>query len=497
MSSTAPDHEEVVISRQRSAIRRYVCSRPTALAFASGLLSAKRSVLDYGCGYGGDVRWLRSKKVPAVGWDPHFNPDPALLREADAVSLIYVLNVIESPTERDDTLRRAYELARRALIVAVRVDRDLEGAASYGDGVLTGAGTFQKLYGQAEFLSYLEDKLGARPHPASLGIAFVFKDGELEREYLETQALSGSAGLSTELIHDFEKDRTARRFVALANELGRTPVEAEFKSLPRLVERFGSSARLRRLLLRYVDGERFKEAARQRREDILMYLAVLRLRRINVPLGALSDDVAQDIRAFWTSYAAARAESEAFLFALGNPERVNAAVTASPVGKLLPNDLYIHRTAEDDLPALLRLLAFAAKQVVGEVNYDILKITRDGRAVSFLTYTAFDEDPHPALASSVRIYLPKSSYDIRDYREATNPPILHRKEAFVSPSYPRRALFEALTRAEDEAGLLSTSDIGYRRQWNDLLTAKGLDLRGHSLVVRSGTETLPDGGSVS
>src|SRR5437773_1989492 len=88
MSSPVMDDGDIVIRRQRSAIRRYGCSRPTALAFAAGVLSPERSLLDYGCGYGGDVRWLRSKKIEAVGWDPHFKPDPELLRDSDVVSLI-------------------------------------------------------------------------------------------------------------------------------------------------------------------------------------------------------------------------------------------------------------------------------------------------------------------------------------------------------------------------------------------------------------------------
>ena len=43
----------------------------------------------------------------------------------------------------------------------------------------------------------------------------------------------------------------------------------------------------------------------------------------------------------------------------------------------------------------------------------------------------------------------------RDYAQADNPPLLHRKECFVSETYPRRADFAALTLAETEAGLLS------------------------------------------
>ena len=61
-----------------------------------------------------------------------------------------------------------------------------------------------------------------------------------------------------------------------------------------------------------------------------------------------------------------------------------------PFGKAVATDFYVHRSLEDDLPALLRLLIFAARQIVGEVEYDVLKIAQDGRALSFLSYPDFD-----------------------------------------------------------------------------------------------------------
>ena len=57
---------------------------------------------------------------------------------------------------------------------------------------------------------------------------------------------------------------------------------------------------------------------------------------------------------------------------------------SAPVGKRLPSDFYLHRSAEESLPALLRVLIFAARQVVGEVDYNIVKFAMDGRKISFL-----------------------------------------------------------------------------------------------------------------
>jgi DNA phosphorothioation-associated putative methyltransferase len=150
-------------------------------------------------------------------------------------------------------------------------------------------------------------------------------------------------------------------------------------------------------------------------------------------------------------------------------------------GKKLPDDYYVHRSGEQRLPALLRLLVFAARQVVGETDYEIVKFSLDGRKVSFLRYPQFDDEEHPALGFSVRVYFPTASYTVRDYSGSDNPPILHRKETFVDPLYPKYNVFAALTRQEEALGLLSRADIGHRREWLALLSEKGLVLNDHIL----------------
>jgi hypothetical protein len=66
-----------------------------------------------------------------------------------------------------------------------------------------------------------------------------------------------------------------------------------------------------------------------------------------------------------------------------------------------------------------------------------------------------------------------------------NPPVLHRKEAFLLPDDPRRSKFERLTGQEERAGLLDdTATIGTRAGWVDRLLERGYALRGHRLVRR-------------
>ena len=101
--------------------------------------------------------------------------------------------------------------------------------------------------------------------------------------------------------------------------------------------------------------------------------------------------------------------------------------------------------------------------------------------MSFLRYPQFDDEAHPELVFSVRVYLPTASYTVRDYSDSENPPILHRKEAFVDPLYPKYSVFSDLTRQEEALGLLSRADIGHRTGWLALLSEKGLVLNDHVL----------------
>ena len=134
-------------------------------------------VLDYGCGRGGDVARLRELGYTATGWDPVFAPDQPLA-EADIVNLGYVVNVIESPEERAETLRKAWNLTRSALVVAARLDWEARGVASQpvADGIVTTRGTFQKFYTQYELKSWIESILGCGTHAAAPGVFYVFRN---------------------------------------------------------------------------------------------------------------------------------------------------------------------------------------------------------------------------------------------------------------------------------------------------------------------------------
>ena len=457
------------------------------LALSHGLIEPGCSVLDYGCGRGDDVRYLCSLGIPAKGWDPHFNPETKITT-VDIVNLGYVLNVIEDPLERQSTLLRAFELARRLLIVAVRVDHSLETGTSFSDGLLTRRGSFQKLYQQSEFKEYLERVLGRRPHVASLGIAYIFKDDDVEARYLISLAQQRVHASRTSAIDEFSSHAIAQKFLELAATLGRPPVPNEFPDYAALLERFGSSSRIEHLTQQLSSPATLESVRQRRREDILMYNAMMRLQGLKpVPFRALPPEISADIRMLWSSYSKALQESEEFLFQIGKADVIRASCQESPVGKKLSDALYIHRSAEEQIGTLLRMLVFAARQVVGEVDYNVLKIHTDGKKLSFLLYQDFDCDPHPALAYSVRVFLPRAEYSIRTYTGSENPPILHRKEMLVDPIYPRYEQFRELSRQEEALGLLSRSDIGRRQEWLTLLAEKSVTIEDYAVQAHAGS----------
>jgi hypothetical protein len=141
----------VVVERHKTALTRYELSKPVKSLLEYGLLKTGRTFFDYGCGQGADVRGLQALGYDADGWDPVFRRE-AGKREADLVNLGYVLNVIEDPAERLESLADAYRHTKRVLVVSTMISETVETGrcAQFNDGVLTKRNTFQKYFEQQE-----------------------------------------------------------------------------------------------------------------------------------------------------------------------------------------------------------------------------------------------------------------------------------------------------------------------------------------------------------
>lgn len=360
----------------------------------------------------------------------------------------------------------------------------------FGDGVLTNRNTFQKFFDQSELKAYLEAQLGTEAVSAGIGTFYLFRDETRQQQFLanrfrrrEVVPRRRIAALRLE-----ETRQALEPLMAAVAGLGRLPDPTEFPAAAAVVGTFGSLKRAFAILQRITDAGPWEAIARRRREDLLVYLALARFRK-RPPVSSLPPTLQRDMRAFFGGYTRACAAADELLFTAGDASAIDDACKRATVGKLLPDDLYVHRDAVASLDPVLRIYEGCGRAYLGEVEgANLVKIHRQTGKLSYLVYPAFDDDPHPALLRCVRLNLRTRQVECSDYSQGENPPVLHRKEAFIPPDHPLHGKFARLTAQEEKAGLLADpSGIGTRAGWERRLAERGYALRGHRLVTRKPT----------
>ena len=473
-------------NRHKTAIARTDYSRPIRIALTDGLIDPTTTVFDYGCGLGDDVRYLGLRGIPSWGWDPEHRQD-ATLAPARIVNLGYVVNVIEDIDERVECLKRAWSFAQGTLIVSARLatdTADLKPAGAYGDGVVTSIGTFQKFYEQDELKDWLDEHLPGPAIPAGPGVFYVFREGTDRIGFLASRyRRRASAVLPSVELGIEEHKELLQPLIAFFERRGRAPADDELPGSEAIRERFGSVRRALRLIERGHDPKAWKQIVLSRGQDLLLFLALARFD--GRPLfGQLPMEVRRDVKSLFSTYRSACEQADVALLAVGGMTRVLRAAQRSSVGKATPSALYVHESAVDSLPPLLRLYEGCARRYVGRVEEaNLVKLHTNEPMISYLSYPDFETDPHPVLAHSLTVHLQTFRLRERDYRSSRNPPILHRKETFITPEHPLHAKFARLTRLEESKGLFEdTTRIGTRDGWMQQLRDKQVTLRGHRVV---------------
>lgn len=480
------------VARHRTAMSRSSLSRPLAQALSDELLRSGATVLDYGCGRGDDVRRLTALGLSTLGWDPVHRSD-GQLRESDVVNLGYVVNVIEDPAERAEALTRAWDLAKRVLIVSGRLTweaRDLVGRP-YRDGLITRTGTFQKFYEHTELAAWIEQVLEEAPVAAAPGVFYIFRDPADGQEFLANRVTVYRPRVHIDPHAIYEAHRELLTpLVDFLSDHARPPRPDEIpvEIITLIQESLGGIGRANQLIRKVTDHAQWEKAAEDRRGDLLVYLGLARFGG-RPRASRLPTTLSRDIKALFGSYPQACEKADRLLFASGKSDLIDLAACTSSVGKLTPSALYVHRSALSHLPTLLRLYEGCAQALVGTVkDANIIKLSVTGPQVSYLSYPAFDRNAHPTLSAAVTVNLSKLTIDFRDYGKSRNPPLIHRKEEFVADDHPRRDLWERLTRAEIKAGLYEHPErIGTLRGWEEILSSCGVAVRGHRLA-----RALPD-----
>lgn len=171
-------------------------------------------------------------------------------------------------------------------------------------------------------------------------------------------------------------------------------------------------------------------------------------------------------------------------------------VATLSIGKQLPEAVYAHVTALPLWPVAVQEAVEAARALakLEPEAFQIVKLSKRERKVSFLAYPTFFDEAFPALTTSWLVDLDAGSVARRSYSAEGNPPILHRKETLLPPSDPRVPELAALTAAAEKLGLFAdTKTIGTRRPWERRLARVGVRVDGHRLIeVDAGTEPAAD-----
>lgn len=473
----------------KTAISRWSISRPVALALEDGLISKETTFFDYGCGRGGDIRRLHDMGIEVSGWDPAYFPEEERT-PADVVNLGYVINVIEDLEERAVVLYAAWTLTKRVLIVSARLEWEARQMAGdyQGDGIVTRKRTFQKFYTQEELREWIKAVLNHDVVAAAPGIFYLFKDPAEEQAFVASRVVRRQPRPSIRFSEtEFKANkRLLQPLMDFVSDRGRLPVDGEIPEANEIKRIFGGVPRAFSLVRRVTGAEEWDAIRRQRTEDTLVYLALAAFPK-RPRFSALPPELRNDVRAFCGSYKRACLQADALLYSAGNPRTISAACTRAPIGKLLPEALYLHHTAISQLPAVLRVYEGCARQLVGAVvGTTVIKLSRGKPMVSYLVYPEFDRIGHPALTESVAVDLLRLVVRHRDYGSSPNPPVLHRKELLVASDYPSKAEFDHLTTQEELHGLFRTGrPIGTQRDWLALLAERQLKLSGHKLLRAS------------
>jgi len=164
-----------------------------------------------------------------------------------------------------------------------------------------------------------------------------------------------------------------------------------------------------------------------------------------------------------------------------------ALVKQIPLGKQLPDAVYLHESALDILPK--KLGAHLAKAVIDleleDEDWNILKFFKRDHKVALLYYPEFFEESYPALHTSYTVNLEQGTYRKASYINSENPPILHRKETFIKSDHPSIEAFKAITKEGEVAGLYeNTKTIGFKQSWERLISRKGYTLENGRLIPK-------------
>jgi len=461
---------ELPVDRHRTAMSRSELSKPIRQAIEHGILSPELSVFDYGCGLGTDAEGLRGLGHTVTAWDPAYFPNQPK-EKADFVNLGYVLNVIENPAERVETLVDAWNHTKQVLLVStmIRGMDSYNSVRDFGDGVLTSRNTFQKYFDPDEIQGLIESALEAEAHPLAIGIYAVFRDPRAGQRFLagRTRRFIDWDQLSSRLgfLRPRRKQGTVDRYLhhkdlldAFWNcvlALGRLPQPGEFDREGELKEKIGGPKRVHRLFLEHYGPETYNEARRQRKEDLLVYLAMANFKK-PVPLKNLDETLQSDIKSHFGSYRQAQEQGVNTLISTAQEEVLERGIAGLGYGWFDQQEghFIVHRSLLEELPAVLRIYIECGAILYGDPREaDLIKIHLWSKKLTFLYYDDFIGAPFPELKTRVKIDLGRRQISVFDHGIGPTHQLLFFKDRFLSSSHPAHSKAKTISLRLEKLGV--------------------------------------------
>jgi DNA phosphorothioation-associated putative methyltransferase len=494
------------VHRHKTALTRYDLSKPVKTLLEYGQLKPSETFFDFGCGLGTDIQGLQQLGYQAAGWDPVHAPYVEKT-PAGVVNLGYVLNVIEDPAERLETLLAAWSLADRLLVISAMISSSSIGHSglTFGDGQLTSRNTFQKYFAQKELQQYIEDGLECSAIPVALGVFYVFRDPLEHQTFLQSRSRRAVDWSSVSLVFDRPTVRTRvprepkvnryeehqhllDAFWTAALTLGRPPEPWEFLQHDELIASVGGPTKALRYLLVRHGQEVFEKARATRRNDLLVYLASANLRR-RIPLTQLPKSIQVDVRNFFGSYQRGLEEGLKLLYSAADPNTIQLACDDSSIGWQDEGSLYIHAELVSKLPIVLRVYVACAELLFGSASQaDLVKLHKSSGKVTFLTYRDFDRSILPELTTRSKVNLRTGTVDV--YEHSGQGQLLYFKERFLDPNDPRQESLTGLHQRLRWAGVSEDVFLGpNERELGRMLAQLGLTLA--ELMAQTGQDEVP------
>jgi len=490
------------IARHLTALTRYGFSAPIQALARFGFLDGTKTVFDYGCGRGDDLRGLRENNIEASGWDPHFVPD-GIKQAAHIVNLGFVINVIESIDERIEALLGAHSLANELLVVsAMLANQEAITGTPYGDGVLTLRNTFQKYYTQGELRHFLHEVIGEEPIPVGPGIFFVFKDKGAEQRFMYGRMENRRNILRLALLSRPEKpiriSRAEEKYLTHRDLLeslwetcliyGRDPDRNEIPNLDEVFSIFGSlSAALRFIKSRKENVDTYLDEARHSRiNDLRLYFAQLQFEK-RKPYRHLEARLQKDIRTFFGDYRTASDTGRQLLFTVANIEAIGQACHEAAehgIGWLEDSEsLQLHTSLVEQLPPVLRTYVHCGTLLYGDVSSaDLIKIHIRSGKLTLMKFDDFVGKALPRMTQRVKLNLRLQDMAIFDYTGVYEPPYLFRKSRFINEEFPNYAEQIAFEETLDRAGFMNFAGYGPTPQeFDGRLEAQRYVVEGYTL----------------